>query len=522
MTHLAFQKSGRTLEIDADVVVVGSGAGGAAAAVTLARGGHSVIVVEAGPWLDPEHYPGSCAGAMKWLFDDWGVQVTRGRALWPVVQARAVGGTTVINSAICVRTPGDIFMSWRTEHGIDDAQLADRVWRHQDQIEKELSAELVPKTSLGRSNELAILGAERRGFEGHVMRRYAEGCQGQGQCLQGCRAGRKQSTNLNYIPEVLERGGTVVSCAPVKRVLIENGRATGVVGRFRHPGTKAVGDRYVLRARRAVFLAASATHTPALLERSGYRSPALGQHFRSHPGTGVFGLYDDPVDMQIGATQGWASMAYRENPGLKLETLALPLEMVASRLAGGGTQLMERLTNFRHLSFWIQAVRAEASGTVRNGFGGRPVVRYQLGPVDMQKMKTGIRILAEMQFAAGAKKVWPGVFGLPFEIGPDELGVLDQAPLDPRAYTAILSHLFGGAVMGSDPKRAVCDTRARVYGVPNLVIADASAIPTTLGVNPQHTIMGLAQLRAEELLNEESRAHLETPARASRPKHEVR
>lgn len=504
MTHLSFQESGRPLELEADFVVVGSGAGGAAAAVTLARGGREVIVVESGPWLDPEHYPSTCMGAMKWLFDDWGAQVTRGRALWPVVQGRAVGGTTVINSAICVRTPGDIFMRWRTEHGINDPRLAEEVWRHQDQVERELAAEPVPEASLGHSNRLALLGAERHGFEGHVMKRYAKDCAGQGQCLQGCRAGRKQSTNLNYLPEVQRRGGTVVSCAPVERVLLEGGRALGVAGRFRHPGTRAQGARFVLRARRAVVLAASATHTPALLERSGYRSPALGKYFRAHPGTGVFGLYDDPVDMQIGATQGWASTAFRDSPGLKLETLALPLEMVASRLAGGGAQLMERIARFRHTAFWIQAVRAESWGTIKNGWGGKPIVRYQLDRPDMEKMRRGIRILAEMHFQAGARTIWPGVFGLPFELGPDQLDVLDQAPLDPRAYTAILSHLFGGAVMGADPKHAVADPRGRVYGVANLVVADASAIPTTLGVNPQHTIMGLAHLRAEELLDAET------------------
>ncbi len=113
MTHLAYREA--PLELDADFVVVGSGAGGATAAVILARAGRSVVLVEAGAWRDPADYPESSYGAMRDLLDDWGATITRGRALWPIVQARTMGGTTVINSAICVRTPGDIFEQWTRE-----------------------------------------------------------------------------------------------------------------------------------------------------------------------------------------------------------------------------------------------------------------------------------------------------------------------------------------------------------------------------------------------------------------------
>ncbi|MDP6945167.1 MAG: FAD-binding protein, partial [Myxococcota bacterium] len=109
MSHIAFQPSGApTTELEADYVVVGSGAGGATAAVDFARGGASVVLVEAGPWRKPEDYPSSMVGSMRDLMDDWGSNVAMGRALWPVVQASAVGGTTVINSAITVKTPGDV------------------------------------------------------------------------------------------------------------------------------------------------------------------------------------------------------------------------------------------------------------------------------------------------------------------------------------------------------------------------------------------------------------------------------
>ncbi len=499
--HIAYRsKDERDVDVEVDFVVVGSGAGGATAAVTLARGGATVALVEAGAWRDPEDYPSSAYGGMRDLMDDWGAQVTANRALWPVVQARTMGGTTVINSAICVRTPDDIFAQWVREHGLEDLRAP--VLRAQDRVERELCVEEVPVAARGRSNLLAKRGGDALGFsDSHYMMRYAKGCEGSGQCIQGCRARRKQSTNLNYVPETRARGGIILSSAPVERVLLERGRAVGVTGRFVHPSTHAKGTRFVVRARRAVVVAASVTHSPVLLMRSGIKSPALGNYFRAHPGTGVFGCYDEPVDMNVGATQGWASTAFRVDPGLKLETLAIPPELVASRLSGGGTELMKRLTEYRHLAMWCHAVRAESTGTIRASFFGNPVVRYELDGADMLRFRKGMHLLARQHVAAGAKAVLPGISGMPYKLMANEVDKLAEAPLDPRRYIAILSHLFGGCVMGKDPKTSVVDASGRVHGVPGLVVADASVIPTNLGVNPQHTIMGLAATFAERLLD---------------------
>ena len=497
MSHFAYRDEDLTFE--ADYVVIGSGAGGAAAAAQLARGGAHVCIVEAGAWFDPEHYPHSTYGAMRDLMEDWGSLVARGRALWPIVQASCVGGSTVINSAICVRTPEDIFEQWRREHGIDG--LEQDVMRHEDALETELWASPVPGPSAGRSNELAMLGANKLDYKSHVMVRYVKDCKGAGQCLQGCRNKSKQSTNLNYVPEVLERGGAVFSSAPVSRILLEGKHAVGVTGRFRHPRTRRLGGTFTVRAKKAVLVAASVTWSPVLLAKSGVRSPALGEFFRSHPGTGIFAVYDEIVGLNVGATLGWASTAYRVEPGLKLETLSIPPEMVVSRISGGGTALAQKLTEYRHMAMWVAAVRAETVGTVKPGLFGKPVVKYALNGPDMLRLRKGLAIVARTHFAAGAKKILPGIFGLPYSLGPDEVSLLDDAPLDPRAYVAILSHLFGGCVMGSDPRRSVVDDRGRVHGYEGLVVCDASVIPTNLGVNPQHTIMGLARVFADRLLD---------------------
>jgi len=189
MTHSAFQPAGKTFELETDYVVVGSGAGGATAAVTLARGGAKVIVVEAGPWRDPADYPSSVYGAMRDMLDGWSATFTRGRAYWPIVQGALVGGSTVINSAIAVRTPGDVFERWQRETGVG-GDFADRIWQLQDELERELHAEEVPEASRGRSNLLARKGANALGYgNGFITRITADGVVDSLHFIQGGRNG---------------------------------------------------------------------------------------------------------------------------------------------------------------------------------------------------------------------------------------------------------------------------------------------------------------------------------------------
>ena len=501
MKHTAYQPPGPRLEVDCDYVVVGSGAGGSCIAVTLARGGAKVCVVEAGAWRDPKDYPLSMLGVTRDFLLDWGTTVAKGSSYWPIVQGSAVGGTTVINSAIVVRTPADIFEQWEREHGVGGDALRDEIWRHQEKIEEELRVSRPSDEALGRTNMLALKADKLLGLGGELTLRNIESCRGDGLCLQGCPGGFKRSTNLNYIPEVVELGGHILSCAPASKVLFEGRRAVGVEGRFRHPVDRRKGADFSVRARKGVVMAASVTRSSLLLHDSGVRLPALNQYFRAHPGTGIFGLYDERVDMEKGATQGWASVKYRNDPGFKLETLSLPVELVASRLKGAGKILPERVREYPYLAMWCFALRAESVGRITRNFMRQPMVLYDLNRRDMEVWRQGAVAVAKMHFAAGAKEVVPGVHGVPYKLKEGDLHLLEQSSLDPGAWIGISSHLFGGCVMGSDTSRSVCDGLGRVHGYEDLVVADASVIPTNLGVNPQHTILGLARSFGEAMLN---------------------
>ncbi len=161
----------------------------------------------------------------------------------------------------------------------------------------------------------------------------------------------------------------------------------------------------------------------------------------------------------------------------------------------------ERLTEFRHIAMRVQACRAESVGEVKSALDGKPAVHYTLDRADMERFRAGMYLVAQTHVAAGARAILPSIFGMPYKLLPNEIDKLKDAPLDPRAYVSILSHLFGGCTMGKDPARSVCDGRGRVHGYQGLHIADASAIPSNLGVNPQHTIMAMARLWAQQMLD---------------------
>jgi choline dehydrogenase-like flavoprotein len=480
-----------------DYVVVGSGAAGAVAAHALAKAGWSVGIVEEGPWVRTREFGEGVYGAFKRMFRDAGTQVIEGRSYIPILQGRCVGGSTVMNSAISHRTPEDVLDEWDQRFGIGHAISAKTLEPHFDALERELSVQAVSDEALGENNRLFLDEAVARGLPARRMHRYEKGCRGSGRCFTGCPNGAKQGMNVSYVPWALQLGSRLYTACRVERVVVVEGRATGVLAR---------GSRRVrLHARRGVIVAASTVQTPNVLRRSGLGSRALGEFFQCHPGVGVAGVFDAPVDMGFGATQGAESIALRRTERIKLETLSIPPELAAVRIPGIGHELMGRFGAFPHLAMWAVVVRAEADGKVSATWGGRDRVRLSLTQGDVERARRGLALLARMMFEAGAREVWPGVFGVPNVLRTmDEVRLIERAALDSRAYGFISTHLFGAARMGIDPKASVVGTDFQTHEVQCLYVVDSSVFPTNLGVNPQHTIMAMSRLAATRIAERRS------------------
>jgi choline dehydrogenase-like flavoprotein len=314
-------------------------------------------------------------------------------------------------------------------------------------------------------------------------------------CITGCPSAAKQGMSVTYVPWALRTGRTrIFTSCRVEAVEIRGARATSVIAQAE------AGHRVLLHARHAVIVAASTVQTPNILRRSGLRASAIGQHFQAHPGLALGGLFDRPIHMAFGATQGAESIHFRKSDRFKLETISLPPDLAAARIPGVGAELAARLSQLGNVAVWAAQVRAEAEGTVREGWGDVDRVRYTMTENDMRAARTACALIARMLFEAGAREVWPGVFGVPSVLRSiDEVKLLDEAPLDPRSYGFIATHLFGAARMGPDPRSSVVDPSFCVHGVDGLYVVDSSVFPTNLGVNPQHTIMAMSRLASHRL-----------------------
>ncbi|MBV9950254.1 MAG: GMC family oxidoreductase [Myxococcales bacterium] len=498
-----------------DYVVVGSGAAGAVAAHALITSGASVAVVEEGPWVRTRDFGDGVYGAFKRMFREAGTQVVEGRSYIPLLQGRCVGGSTVMNSAIAHRTPEDVLDEWRVQHGLGDAIHARALEPHFEALERELGVHAVGDEALGGNSSLFLEEATAHGLPARRIHRYERGCRGSGRCFTGCPSAAKQGMNVSYVPWALSKGARLYASFRVERVLLRGSRAVGVAATA--TGARGRGaSRLALHAREAVVIAASTVQTPNLLRRSGLRARAIGRDFQCHPGVAVAGVFDAPVDMFSGATQGAESVHLRRAEGIKLETLAIAPELAAVRVPGIGQALMGRFGELSHIAMWAVIVRSEARGTVDAAWRGRDRVRLSLAPRDVERARRGLSLLSRMMFEAGAREVWPGLFGVPSILrSPDEVRHVDAAPADARAYGFITTHLFGAARMGLDPRSSAVGPDFRVHGLENLFVVDSSVFPTNLGVNPQHSIMAMSRLAATRIAETRRRGGRSGPAHAA-------
>ena len=493
------------VDVRADACIVGSGAGGAVVAKELAEGGLSVVLVEEGAYFArPDYAEGSPWERTRMLYRDGGLTLAFGQPPVPIPLGKAVGGTTVVNSGTCFRTPEDVLRRWEREHGIEgvDLQSMEPIFQR---VEAMISVRPVPWEIIGNNARVFDRGVQALGLRGQPLLRNIDGCRGCGVCAFGCPSDAKQAMHLTYLPRAAAHGAAIYARCRARRILVEAGRAAGIEADIMDTASDRVRGRLRVRAP-IVVLAAGAIHTPALLMANGIalESGQVGRNLRVHPAVGVSAAFAEEIYGWRGTLQSYYVDELHKSHGVLLEVTSPLPGAGAAMLPDVGAKLKESLARYKHLASVGLFVSDTSAGRVVRGLGrdwwSSPLVLYRLNQQDTDRLLRGVALAAEVFLAAGASAVFTGIRGLGPVTDRQDLRALQRMRIRPAQLSPVGFHPMGTCRAGRDPSSSVVGPYGEVHGVPGLYVADASVFPSCVGVNPQVSIMAFATRTAFHIL----------------------
>ncbi len=480
--------------VEADVVVIGSGAAGATLAYCLAECGRSVTVLEAGRHVDPSEFVEDEIPQISRLYADGALQLSRDFS-FQVLQGRCVGGSTVVNNAVCFDLPDHVLERWNgPEHdaGLDPGRLAESFLATRRLMRVGRQPADILNHGAGKFTEgIARLGLDRPPYEYDVVEANIAGCVGSGYCNIGCPFGAKLSMLDTVLPDGQALFGERLRIVPectVERITHGGGIADGVVA--------VIADGRKIRFRpRTVVVAAGTIASSWLLWQSRIRRSRVGRGLSFNMGSPVTADFED----ELRAYEGLQISHYLRPPegqGFVLETWFNPVVSQALNMPGWFEEHAHNMRRYRHLMAAGALVGTAPTGRVRPALTGGPDLDYTPGREDLERLVEGLKLVCQIFLRAGATRVMPNTYDT-FEITSEEqLGRLDRYVRDATDLAVGSGHPQGGNAISRDPTRGVVDERFRVHGMANVYVCDASVFPTSVTVNPQLTVMALADYAA--------------------------
>jgi choline dehydrogenase-like flavoprotein len=502
-------KVSEDITLEADAVIIGSGAGGGVVAGELAMAGKHVIVLEKGGYNNEANFTWQEAQATPELYLKRGTLTTKDLGVI-VLAGSTLGGGTVVNWMTSFRTPPEILEEWSHVSGLSDLTEMTLLASF-EAVEKRISVGTV--SSHNRQNQLLADGCNALGFQSAMLRNNAVGCEQRcGFCGFGCRYGSKQSTMKTYLQDAYDHGAHIIVRCSAEKVLIENGRVVGVKARAIDTGT---GQTHEVTVRaKAVIVAAGAVHSPAVLLRSGIENPHIGRHLHLHPTTTVAGVYPEKVYSWQGVMQSAYSNEFAHldgNYGYKLEVPPAHPGLIGMATPWySSSEYRERMLQTANVATFIILTRDKGEGTVTIDRDGEPVLDYVVSVYDRKHLMHGLSQAARAHFAAGAQSIIT-LHNKRTRIDRPEGGTINERQfreyarqverhgMGPNRIMMFTAHQMGTCRMGADPKNAVVDGNHEVYGVKGLFVCDGSVFPGSSGVNPMLSIMGLAHKSAQHI-----------------------
>jgi choline dehydrogenase-like flavoprotein len=485
--------------IEADVCIIGSGAGGAVLAAGLAEAGHSVVILEAGSWLTRRDFTLNDADAFAKLYQDRGGRATSDRAI-TVLQGKSVGGSTTVNWTTCFRTPQRILRHWSEHHGIP--LTAEQLTPHWEAVEARLNIHRWDPAAANSNNRKLLDGCAALSLEAAPLRRNVRGCANSGYCGMGCPVNGKQSMHLTYLPDAIHAGARLFANTQAETLAVDGRRVSEVRCSVRDETTgRDTGVRLTVRPRITVC-SGGAINSPALLLRSGLNhSGRVGLRTFLHPVIGVPSIYAEPVSPFYGAPQSIGSHHYIDRGpdrfGFFIEAAPLHPALAATAQPTFGAAAMRYMSRLAHTGILIALhvdglLVGDEGGTVRLKRDGQLALDYPISAALVEGFVASHEALARISLAAGAQEV--GTLHSPPLVmrTQADLELLKTRPYGALEHSIFSAHQMGGCAMGPDPASSVVGLDFRYHGLDDLFVVDGSVLPTALGVNPSQTIYGLA------------------------------
>lgn len=483
----------------ADVVVVGTGAGGGTLAAYLAERGWDVVMLERGGFFRAEDFSQREEDAMGAFNGRRGLDSTVDNAIF-LNYAQAVGGTTVHYWGDSFRTPHDRLERWRREHGLE-WMTPEELDPHFERIEEELGIHIAGENLFNENNRLVRQGCEALGVDGHAVPTARIDCIACGWTQFGCAYNRKTSQLITTIPRISKQGGRIYSDALVDRLIVEGGRATGVEGHFLDRATNQPRGRFRVDAG-IVVLAGGALGTAELL-LSNLKEPAVGRRFYINPHYFVFADFGREIDNVNGIPCAYAVHEWREvrrtadgkyaGGGYIMLSSHQSPGITAAMFPETGAAHAERMRKYRRLGSLMSVIDEDHPGRVFLE-GGVRKTEYRVQGIDAEKAVDFLQNASRIFLAAGAKEVWiPDIHGTVVRNEDEVRSRITLASVQPNAQFCAGSHLLGTAPLGTDPNDSFAGPTGEAHRVSGLYVADGAALPGSVSVDPSLTIMGVAR-----------------------------
>jgi choline dehydrogenase-like flavoprotein len=487
----------------AEICIIGSGCGGGATAKCLAESGRRVVVIEEGGYYEPTDFDGTEEYAYQHLYQQRAGQATDDLAV-TVLQGRCVGGSSTVNWTTSLRTPDFVLDAWRKDYGVTGFSPAD-LDPYFARVEGYLNIHSEPAENHSPNNRIILDGARKLGYRAKANGRNTKGCVKAGACGLGCPFDAKLSVDRTYIRDAVQAGATLYSRCRAEKIETDGGvkRISGVV---LDPATNRRRTDFVIEAA-VVVVAASAIQSPVLLLKSGVGNShgQLGQNLTFHITSAVLGVFEQTIYAGGGIPQSALCDEYLnrngDGGGFWIEAVPVYPTLAGLALPGFGKEHRDLMRQYRNIGASIVLVKEiDSHGTVSLNEQARASVTYTLGTKDLQYLKQGLQVAAEIHFAAGARRVMTLHSKMTDIRRPEEIALkLGAAEWGPNQLSLFSAHPLGTCRMGNDPRRSVVDSHCQVHNVPGLFVIDGSVMPSSLGVNPQVTILAIAEKTAEWL-----------------------